>query len=83
MLAKMEGNAPCLDLQHGMENLAMIDAGDTPLSSLLAKNVESLEWTKVVEHPDPGWIILATKDIPVGQTLLRKAPVLFWKSNDW
>jgi hypothetical protein len=79
---KMEDNAVCLDLQHGLENLAIIDA-DIPSSSLLARNVESLEWTKVVRDPNLGRIVIATKDIPVGQPLLREAPALFWKSDDW
>jgi hypothetical protein len=64
-----------------LEDLAIGD-GDRE-SSLLMRNVESKELTKVVTRQDLGRIILAATDIDVGYVVIRETPTMVWRHDDW
>jgi hypothetical protein len=78
------------ELQNDMNKITLAEDGEDfdESSSFLYCNIESTDLVAVVESTsrtddDLGRVVIATKDVSIGTTIIRERPVLVYKHEAW
>jgi hypothetical protein len=77
------------ELQNDMNKITLAKDGEDFDDSFLYCNIESTDLVAIVESStsrtddDLGRVVIATKDVSVGTTIIRERPVLVYKHEAW